>query len=136
VFHKSPITRVRMSGHKDCEPIMPPKTQSAPNKRAKNEKSFFGFLASWRENKVLWSVGMTDKAASHEIKSLVDDCIGRKLDGSELKMRGSGPGCQELINGSINFLGFFRERKMPGIFKLQVVRAGDGLMNLQFILWR
>jgi hypothetical protein len=80
VFHKSPITRVRMSGHKDSA-----KTQSAPNRRAKKEKSFFAFLASWRENKVLWSVG-NYKAASHEIKSLVDDCIGRKLDRSGSKM--------------------------------------------------
>ncbi len=96
MFHKSPITRVRVSGHKDCEPIMPPKTQSAPNKRTKKEKSFFAFLVSWRDNKVLWSVGMTDKATSHEIKSLVDDCIGPKLDGSELKRIRSGmPGTHQ-----------------------------------------
>ncbi len=51
-------------------------------------------------------------------------------------MRESRVRCQELIDGAVNFRRLLCEGEMAGIFKFQVLRARNGLMNLQFILGR
>ena len=102
MFHKSPSLVSELALTKTTNLLCPAKTQSAPSKRAKKEKRFFAYLASWHENRVPWECSMTCKAASHEIKTLVDDCIGRKLDRSELKMpariRSGMPGTHQWLD--------------------------------------